>query len=58
MRAKVEAAGGTLVMLAAPDDFMREVGAWGTGPATIDIMRRIKKAFDPQGTLNPGRFVV
>jgi len=58
MRAKVEAAGGTLVMLAAPDDFMREVGSWGTAPATIDIMRRIKTAFDPDGTLNPGRFVV
>lgn len=58
MRAKVEAAGGTLVMLAAPDDFMREAGAWGTAPATIDIMRRIKKAFDPDRILNPGRFVV
>src|ERR1700674_1479316 len=58
MRAKVEAAGGTLVMLAAPDDFMREAGAWGPAPATIDIMRRIKKAFDPDGILNPGRFVV
>jgi glycolate oxidase FAD binding subunit len=58
MRAKVEAAGGTLVMLAAPDDFMREAGAWGTAPATIDIMRRIKRAFDPDGILNPGRFVI
>ncbi|OLB99176.1 MAG: hypothetical protein AUI15_09500 [Actinobacteria bacterium 13_2_20CM_2_66_6] len=58
MRAKVEAAGGTLVMLAAPEGFMREVGAWGTAPKTIDIMRRLKKAFDPDGVLNPGRFVV
>jgi glycolate oxidase FAD binding subunit len=58
MRARAEAAGGTLVMLAAPDDFMREVGAWGTAPATIDIMKRIKKAFDPDGILNPGRFVI
>jgi glycolate oxidase FAD binding subunit len=58
IRAKVEAAGGTLVMLAAPEDFMREVGAWGTPPATLEIMQRIKKAFDPEGTLNPGRYVV
>ena len=58
MRASIEAAGGTLVMLAAPDDFMREVGAWGTAPPTIDIMRRIKHAFDPDGILNPGRFVI
>jgi len=58
MRSRVEAAGGTLVMLAAPADFMREVGAWGTPPATLEVMRRIKKAFDPDGVLNPGRFVV
>ena len=58
IRAKVEAAGGTLWMLAAPDDFMRDVGAWGTPPATVEIMRRLKKAFDPNGVLNPGRFVV
>jgi len=57
-RAKAEAAGGALVMLAAPDDFMREVGAWGTPPATLEIMRRLKRAFDPDGVLNPGRFVI
>jgi glycolate oxidase FAD binding subunit len=57
-RSRVEAAGGTLVMLAAPDDFMRQVGAWGTPPPTIDVMRRLKHAFDPQGILNPGRYVV
>jgi len=45
-------------MLDAPYDFMREVGAWGTPPKTIEIMRRLKAAFDPDGVLNPGRFVV
>jgi glycolate oxidase FAD binding subunit len=54
----VEAVGGTLVMLAAPDDLMREVGAWGTPPATLAIMQRLKDAFDPYRILNPGRFVV
>jgi glycolate oxidase FAD binding subunit len=58
MRSHVEAAGGTLVMLAAPDDLMRQVGAWGTAPATIDVMRRLKQAFDPDRILNPGRYVV
>jgi glycolate oxidase FAD binding subunit len=58
VRSNAEATGGTLVILAAPDDFMREVGAWGTTPPTLDIMRRIKRAFDPDGVLNPGRFVV
>ena len=58
MRAKAEAAGGTLVMLAAPDDFMREIGAWGTPPPTIEVMRRLRDAFDPDHVLNPGRYVV
>jgi glycolate oxidase FAD binding subunit len=58
MRSTVEAAGGTLVMLAAPESFMREVGAWGTPPPTLEIMRRLKRAFDPEATLNPGRYVV
>jgi len=58
MRANAEAAGGTLVMLAAPDDFMREIGAWGTPPPTIEVMRRLRDAFDPDHVLNPGRYVV
>ncbi|HUE67970.1 MAG TPA: FAD-binding oxidoreductase [Candidatus Acidoferrum sp.] len=58
LRSRVEARGGTLVMLAAPDDFMRQVGAWGTPPPTIGVMRRLKQAFDPDGILNPGRYLV
>jgi len=58
VRSTVEAAGGSLVMLAAPDDFMVEVGAWGTPPSTLAIQQRLKNAFDPDHVLNPGRFVV
>lgn len=58
IRARAEAAGGSLVMLAAPDDFIRAVGPWGTPPSTLEVMRRLKQAFDPDGVLNPGRFVV
>lgn len=53
VRAKVEAAGGSLVMLSS----VQGVDAWGTPPATIDLMRRLKHAFDPGDVLNPGRFV-
>jgi glycolate oxidase FAD binding subunit len=49
---------GSLVILAAPPEVMTAVGAWGTPPATIEVMRRLKVAFDPNGILNPGRFVV
>lgn len=57
-RAVAEGAGGSLVLVAGPDDLKREIGAWGTPPPTIDVMRRLKDAFDPGHVLNPGRFVV
>jgi len=57
-RANAESAGGSLVIMAGPDDLRREVGAWGSPPPTLDLMKRLKHAFDPEGTLNPGRFVV
>jgi glycolate oxidase FAD binding subunit len=58
VRRRAEMLGGTLDMLAAPDDFMRAAGAWGTPPKTLEVMRRLKDAFDPDHILNPGRFVV
>jgi glycolate oxidase FAD binding subunit len=57
-RSTAEAAGGSLVLMAAPLDLRREVGAWGTRPQTLGMMQRLKTAFDPQRVLNPGRFVV
>ena len=57
-RAEAERAGGSLVLMAAPDELKAEVDAWGTPPPTLDVMRRLKDAFDPHHVLNPGRFVV
>ena len=57
-RAAAEAARGTLVLMAAPAELVSEVGAWGTPPGTLEVQRRLKSAFDPDGILNPGRFVV
>ncbi len=57
VRAAAEAAGGTLVLMNAPAELVQEAGAWGAPPETLGVMRRLKLAFDPQGTLNPGRFV-
>ena len=52
-RERAEAAGGTLVTLDGG-----AVDAWGRRPPTLDVMRRLKDAFDPDHVLNPGRFVV
>ena len=57
-RTRAEAGGGSLVLIAGPDELRREVGAWGTPPPTLELMMRLKNAFDPGRTLNPGRFVV
>ncbi|HEX6347919.1 MAG TPA: FAD-binding oxidoreductase [Candidatus Dormibacteraeota bacterium] len=57
-RRAAEQTGGSLVLLAAPPALKRQVGAWGTPPPTIEIMRRLRDAFDPGRTLSPGRYLV
>jgi len=57
-RADAERAGGSLVLLAAPVELKRAVGAWGAPPPTAPWMTRIRDAFDPKRTLSPGRYVV
>jgi glycolate oxidase FAD binding subunit len=57
-RAAAVAAGGSLVVQAAPPEVKQRVDVWGeVDPATFELMRRLKSEFDPRGTLNPGRFV-
>jgi glycolate oxidase FAD binding subunit len=53
------AAQGNVVVLAWPDgmELTRRV-AWGNAPADLPLMQAVKSQFDPQGLLNPGRFVV
>ena len=55
LRARLEAAGGSLTMLHAPleTDFDR----WGTLPGSFPLMRAVKQQFDPRGILNPVRFL-
>lgn len=57
-RTSAESAGGSLVMMAAPMDMRREVDAWGSRPPTLELMEKLKNAFDPGRILNPGRFVI
>ena len=47
-----------LAVLACEPGLKEQLPVWGTLPEGLDVMRRIKSEFDPQGMLNPGRFVV
>ncbi len=55
MRGRLEAAGGSLVVLERPDGMA--VDRWGAVPSALSLMKEIKRQFDPKGTLNPGRYL-
>jgi glycolate oxidase FAD binding subunit len=48
---------GHAVLWAAPAPLKEGIDVWGPPPASFSLMRRIKQQFDPNGLLNPGRFV-
>ncbi len=49
---------GSLVVVDAPPALAARVDVWGSLPRqTFEVMRRLKERFDPNYTLNPGRFV-
>jgi glycolate oxidase FAD binding subunit len=51
------ALGGTLTVAAAPPEVRAGFDPWGAPPAAVEVMRRLKARFDPDGRLAPGRFV-
>jgi len=57
LRTEVTELGGSLFVQAMPAALRESIDAWGDAPATITLMCEIKKQFDPNRTLNPGRFV-
>ena len=57
VRAAAVAAGGSLVLLSARLDLKAAAGAWGPPPASLDLMRRLRDAFDPDRTISRGRYV-
>lgn len=49
--------GGHAVMFAAPAELKAGLDVWGPPPPSLALMRKTKLQFDPQGILNPGRFL-
>jgi glycolate oxidase FAD binding subunit len=56
VRAKIESLGGSLAIAHRPDA-MPQLDTWGSAGDALELMRAVKKQFDPKSTLNPGRFV-
>jgi glycolate oxidase FAD binding subunit len=49
--------GGTIVALGCPLAVKRGLDVWGPAGDAQPLMVRIKRRFDPDGTLSPGRFL-
>lgn len=57
LRQLTQTRGGQLVVLDAPQTIKDQLDTWGDVGATARLMRELKKRFDPDAQLSPGRFV-
>jgi glycolate oxidase FAD binding subunit len=58
LRAEMAGEGGSVIVERAPLDIKRAIDVWGpVGADALAIMTRLKREFDPEDVLNPGRFV-
>jgi glycolate oxidase FAD binding subunit len=55
LRRELEEASGSLMVLKQPAE--TKLDCWGTLPDSLPLMREIKRQFDPERILNPGRFL-
>ena len=57
IRKAAEKSGGALVVISAAADVKAQLDVWGAAGTGFELMRKLKAAWDPKGTLAPGRFV-
>jgi glycolate oxidase FAD binding subunit len=48
---------GSMVIQHAPPSIKSEIDVWGEIGSSLELMKRLKSQFDPNGVMNPGRFV-
>ena len=56
LRSTLCASGGSVVALQMPAELRSRIDVWGCGSNALPLMREIKRRFDPDRILNPGRF--
>ncbi len=57
LRMRLRENGGSVVALQFPDSLRGRFDVWGCDSNALPLMREIKRRFDPNRILNPGRFV-
>jgi glycolate oxidase FAD binding subunit len=57
LRARLLVCDGSVIALQIPDALRNKLDVWGGAAGTLTLMREIKRRFDPNRILNPGRFV-
>lgn len=57
LESMAQALGGHAVLFTATAELKQGIEVWGSSPAAISLVREIKRQFDPNELLNPGRFV-
>ena len=57
LRRSVAKIGGRAIVVRCPTAVKRELDVWGGEPPGFATMRRLKAVYDPNNTMNPGRYV-
>jgi glycolate oxidase FAD binding subunit len=57
LRELVNSLNGTMIIQQAPPSIKSEIDVWGEIGSSLSIMKKLKSQFDPNGVINPGRFV-
>lgn len=57
LRESTMEAQGNLIIETAPSKLKQHIDVWGSVGGTLSLMKQVKVKFDPDGLLNPGRFI-